>query len=177
MAKVMNPTATSTEHIKAPGHLLRDARGYLLRALPAGIFLRNDGAVEDSHGRYAYAITLENFECSKKMGYLLAAKSNMYGYIVSAHEAVIKQALDTGRKILLAIKKSERSKEFRYYVFEPKTIYEEGEANFRGLENGQRIPMLNFNIKLAVNLLKTEIVMSGRPPATDPFFDFLGGVE
>jgi hypothetical protein len=84
-------------------------------------------------------IGLVGFETEK---YLLCAKKEPYGNIVSCHAGLLQKAIDTDKQLLMYIQKGSK-----FYAFIPEQCLAEGRTNLRG-----GIEMVNFQIKLGSNV-------------------------
>jgi len=91
----------------------------------------------DTHGVFAFET--EDF--------VVVAKDYIYGWVISAHEQIIKYALNTKKPLLMFI--NENSK---FYKFSPSEILKEGTKNRRGDST-----FINFDIKLGTALGKRLI--------------------
>lgn len=108
--------------------LLRKACELVLRA--QGDFPIKD--YKDSHGVYA-----------KRYGhFLLCAKKEIYGNVVSVHEDLVLEGIKLKRPIVMYIRSAGK-----FYSFNPYEIMKDCERNEKGLAT-----MLNFKISLGKNL-------------------------
>ena len=70
--------------------------------------------------------------------FLLVAKKEIYGNVVSVHEEAVLKARIHHVGIVMWLESAKK-----FYWFDPDRVDKEGERNFKGLA-----PMLNFSIKL-----------------------------
>jgi hypothetical protein len=87
---------------------------------------------KDSHGVFAF----------ETKNYVVVAKEYPYGWVVSAHEQIIKYALDKKKPLVMYINKNKR-----LYKFSPRQIISEGTRNRRGDSR-----FINFDIRNGVRM-------------------------
>lgn len=123
--------------LKKGGGLLRIARDRLIlqghTCIPAG-------GLSDRYCVYAYRF----------LGFLLVAKKQIYGNIVSVHAQAVKVAKAERRLIIMYIEAAQA-----YYVFNPQEIEAFAQVNRR-----DNVEMLNFPVRLGRNLERYDDEMA-----------------
>jgi hypothetical protein len=93
-----------------------------------GVIRNPREVLKDTHGIYGY----------RYPQFILVAKKEVYGNVVSVHEEAMLKARMAHVNIIMWLDSAKK-----FYAFNPEEIDAKGERNFKGLT-----PMVNFNINL-----------------------------